>query len=552
MCYGYRLGEVKLPDIPPPKDGFNMTQPRVTDPNHRPIVQRSIGCHVKGAALPHVDPGHSSTTAAGVKKRLGAKLPKPVPIKLRRLRRFVRRWVRKHLRQLGPECDVSFEAWLSKTHYPEWRKNELRIKWLAMVDIWEHINVKVHCKDEVYEEYKHARLIYSREDEFKCYVGPIFKLIEEIVYENGHFIKHIPVAERGRYIKARLYRNGGIYIATDYTTFEASFVAEIMEAVEFELYSYMVEKLPNGKQWLLVVCTVLMGSNWCEHKHFKFVIPATRMSGEMNTSLGNGFTNLMVFLFLCEENGCAGVDGVVEGDDGLFVVAGKAPTSEQFAELGFNIKIETHLELTHASFCGLVFDIHDEIVVTDPVSTIVQFGWVSRQYARAGRRVIRMLMRCKSLSYAHQYPGCPIIQSLALYGLRMTRSYNVKDFVMKSRMCMWEREQLIAAINDERNLIDKVTEPGIATRLLVESKYGVKVEHQIKIEQYLNSKESISEIDCPYLDLYVKPVWQHYYHSYSLLVNDPGLRSCKGFSKAEKYNDSGLDHPIGIPAPCAA
>jgi len=520
VCHGYRHNEVHL-KIPELKKAFSMTTPRWVDPDYRPVVQRSLGCHVSGAALPHADPGDPLTMAAGVQKRIGAKLPTPSPIKLRRLRRFVRRWLRKNLVPLSHDCDVSVEAWLAKTHYPEWRKNELRKKWAEVISIWDHTKVKVHMKDETYVEYKHARGIYSREDEFKCAAGPIFKLIEEALYKDGHFIKHIPVAERGRYVKERLYRLGAKYFSTDYSTFEGSFIAKIMDAVEFELYSYMVQHLPSGADWLDLMRKVLMGKNVCEYKHFMVQIMATRMSGEMCTSLGNGFTNLMVFLFVCEENDCVDVDGVVEGDDGLFALSGEAPTSEQFAELGFVIKMEEHLELSHASFCGLIFDINDEIIVTDPMETIVQFGWVSRQYSRSGKNTLMKLLRCKSLSLAHQYPGCPIIQALAEYGLRQTRSYCVKDFVMKMRTSMWEREQLIAAIRDESKLRTKLRTPGMATRLLVESKFGIIIEHQLHIEKYLAGLNQLEPLDDEILQMYVKPVWSHYYDNYSKCVNGP-------------------------------
>jgi len=528
LCYGYRVNEVGLLLQTDLKHGFAITVNKgLCDPVKRPPVQRSLGCHVANAAMPHADPVDTPTLVAGVSKRIGARLPTPSIIKLRRLRRFVRRWLLKNLKPLSPDSDVSFETWLAKTHYPEWRKNELRVKWANMLDLNDHLKVKIHMKDEVYPEYKHARGIYAREDEFKCAVGPYFKLIEEALYQNPHFIKHIPVAERGRYVKERLYRLGAKYFATDYSTFEASFLAQIMEAVELELYKYMCQYLPTGPWFIALVIRVLMGKNICEHKLFWLQVLATRMSGEMNTSLGNGFTNLMIFLFLCEENCCTDVEGVVEGDDGLFTCHGPPPTSEQFAELGFVIKMEEHLELSHASFCGLVFDLDDEVVVTDPIETLVQFGWVTRQYSHCGQKTLMKLLRCKALSLAHQYPGCPIISALAMYGMKVSRSYCVRDFVKRAKMCMWDREQLIAAVRDERSLIDKVCVPKIGTRLLVESKYGVTVEHQILIEKYLGSLSSLVELNCPYIELYVKPVWNHYFRNYAV-VNGPVALSWRG------------------------
>jgi hypothetical protein len=49
-------------------------------------------------------------------------------------------------------------------------------------------------KDEHYEGWKYPRLINSRSDQFKVFIGPTIKAMEHLVYSHlPEFIKHVPV-----------------------------------------------------------------------------------------------------------------------------------------------------------------------------------------------------------------------------------------------------------------------------------------------------------------------------------------------------------------------
>lgn len=518
---GYRYGEVKLAEIGPVKEGtrFSMSG-YLPDPTRRPPVLVSLGCHVDGAALPRPDLFDRDTAIAGVRKRFAFAPPRADQARLERLQLFVRQWVRDHLRPLAPEADVSFETWIAGTDYPDWRKQQLRDCWTKLGSAARltvrHYACKSFIKDESYSEFKHARGINSRTDEFKCAVGPIFKAIEREVFKLPQFIKHVPVADRPKYIKDRLSRGGGRLFATDYTSFESLFVPELMTAVEFELYDYMTQALPDHEDFMWLCRNVIGGVQQCHFRGFTATVPGCRMSGEMCTSLGNGFSNLMFALFLARELGIPDLDGVVEGDDGLFV-AGRFPTSEDFATLGLVIKIEEHNTFSEASFCGLVFDSNELINVTDVIDTVVGFGWTYGCYARCSTKRNLMLLRCKALSLAHQYPGCPVIQELAKYGLRVTtgvRNY-IRSWVKKSGprgMSMWEREQLLAAMRDERKL--KFPTPGPATRLLVERLYGVSVEEQVSLESYFGKLSTLTAFRHHALLNHTRPAWRKYWDEY--------------------------------------
>lgn len=170
-AYGYRYGEVELPAIGPIKSDAKIGSvedavkhlKQKPDPAKRRPVAVSLNCHLKGAQCPKPCLDDPTTAQAGVAKRFISAPPepkKPEPSrKLRRkFRRFVRAWVRKHLKPLDPSSDISLETWLSRTRYPEWRKNELREAYSELThpnDPKEKIGqCKSFVKDESYVDYK--------------------------------------------------------------------------------------------------------------------------------------------------------------------------------------------------------------------------------------------------------------------------------------------------------------------------------------------------------------------------------------------------------------
>lgn len=523
--------------LKPIKDGTKIiSNPRPVNLSERPVVQASLGCIARGAAMPHPDPKDPETTIAGVRKRFAFKPPKPCPVRLRKLKRFAEKWCKKNLRPLSPDADLSFETWLEKTKYTKARKEELKRVWYDpnSRDDDKVEFCKSFMKDETYPEYKHARAINSRSDWWKCYMGPCIKAIEEELYKHPSFIKHVPVSDRPRYIRDMLYRVGSTYVATDYTAFESLFTADVMKALDFVLLRHMLQFVNDGASLIDRIEKVTAGLNHCEFHNFVVEIVATRMSGEMSTSLFNGFANLMLMLFVCDEIGTK-CEGVVEGDDGLFRLNGPIPTTETFADLGFVVKMEVHNDICSASFCGIIFDEDDLINVTDPREVLAGFGWTTRRYARSNHRTKALLLRCKALSYAHQYPGCPIIDKLSKYGLRVTRSYDVREFI-KQRWAtnQWEREQLLDVIT--KNVPQVAT--GMNTRFLVEKKYNIPVETQIQIETYLDSLSDLQFLDIPQFDLMVHGSWLHYWENYVVIGSLAGDEQLNGWvSRADHVRE---------------
>lgn len=525
MTYGYRYGEVPTPKIEAIKP-IKIVE-HLDDETIRRPVAISLGPHAEGVALPHCDPDNRDTIIAGALKRF-ANLPPDADLTLlEEYGDFVWDFCEKNFVPIAPDADASVETWLAAAPYSEARKEELRRKWSAVSEFWgdeRYKKVKSFMKDEGYasNEYKHARGINSRTDEAKCKIAALFKLIEKVVFQHESFIKKIPVSERARYIMDRVWREGAEYITTDYTSFEALFTRLLMVYGEFQLYRYMTQYMPDALDMEKFMLEVLAGTNHCVYKLFEIWIEATRMSGEMCTSLGNGFTNLVMIKFVAFKLKAESYE-CVEGDDGVSRWEGGTPTKEMFARLGMRIKLEKHSDLSEASFCGLVFDTVDMKNVTDPKKVLASFGWTEVRYARSKNSKLLQLLRCKSLSLAYQYPGSPIISALARYGLRMTSKVIVGRRVLN---CMnnYQREffgdMLDADLSRNKLTATKKIpdEPvGLRTRILVEKLYGISIPQQLYMERLLDSKQDLAPIDVSVLEF--PKIWYEYYESYSLPVD---------------------------------
>lgn len=457
--------------------------------------------------------------AAGILKRFARKPPPAMRNELRKFKSFVKMVVEELFVPLSPEHDLSFETWLELTQYPLWRKKELREVHEDLCQRYPRKGdgmIKSFMKDETYPSYKHARGINARVDAAKCLMGRFFKAIEDVVYKHMSFIKHVPVSDRAGYIYDMLYAEGATYLATDFETFEALFVEELMRSCEFVLYDHMTKFLPEHEMFLDML-EMMAGDNCCRYREFFVWLHATRMSGEMCTSLGNGFTNLMAFWYIAwKKTGQLYVPIVVEGDDGLsrWTYRAPPPTPDDYAELGMVIKLERHSSISTASFCGIVFDEKDLLNVTNPLEVLASFGWTTQRYARAKKTKLLSLLRCKALSAAHQYPGCPVVSALAQYGLRVTKGVDVRSIVESRAFNSWDRDQLRAAVRDERKI--RCVDPPMRTRLLVEQLYGVSVADQLAVEDYLVHKDQISPI-C--VNLSFSSDWVQYFDRYSMVVD---------------------------------
>lgn len=486
--YPYRAGEVQLPAPGPVTEGVTVSAVKLDNSEQRLPAAVSLPVYCSTAVPPRVDTRDAITAMAGAQKRF---LHEPPPANhqlLAELKRFVTGWLVDHVPPLPSETDVSFENWIEHTNYSRARKEELSNIYHNTHDLWEnekYYRNKSFIKDEFYTDYKHARCINSRTDEFKVLTGPYFHQIETEVFKNPAFVKFVPVMERATYIRDRL--GVGVYIATDYSSFEALFTPELMDAVELSLYVHMLASVVRGGEISKIICDALSGENRSDFKCFSAWVLAKRMSGDMCTSLGNGFMNFIIMEFWSHLRNVDCV-GVFEGDDGLvkFDRWEDVPTDEFFLELGLEIKIERHMAIHTAAFCSLLFDPVSCLTVTDVRYVLASFGWVSDRFSRAKPVILLSLLRCKAISMLVLLHSCPVIGVLARRLITLTEGVDETIGFNHSSLTWWDRQRYAVQQLDWRCLMSEFTTTA-ELRAMVEELQGISVSHQLVLEEFCAS-----------------------------------------------------------------
>lgn len=473
---GMRWQEVKPPVVDSTfmeNGGACLVVNNVRDRRQR-VYRELAWCSVEGYAPYCWDANDPETFRAAFVSRLFVDMPHYDDSLIKEFRRFC---VEHFPKMFHKVFVMSFEEWLETTSYNEARKQQLRDAYAKLrggVPTKKHMKVKIHVKKESYpaemtdEEFKPPRGISSRSDVFKAWAGPFIKSVEREVFQSRWFIKHIPIPDRPKFLW-RLNKKGAYKYESDYSKFEASFSRSILSACEMELYAYVLSEYP---EFLRIYKKALCSENGMyTDKGHKGTCSARRQSGEMSTSLGNGITNLMLFLFICHKHDIEG-DCAVEGDDGLYSVS--APLkSEWFEQLGFKIKLVQVQDIFHANFCGMTFSEAGELI-RNPRYVLQTFGWIEG-YLQASDKVLKELLRAKALSLCYETPQCPIIGALGRYALEVTKGSAVR----------WVNDGYHKVPKDSFPI--KSFNPDPSTRVLVQEFFDISVETQLKVEELIMS-----------------------------------------------------------------
>lgn len=486
--FGYLLTQETLKTVPKPDKSLKIKLDGVGFvPIHRHPVAVPLPYFHPLTVLPRPERFDKLGTVASLAKRVGcdatAKSTQAREKVLADFGIFVDKWLVGNLVPLSPDVDTSVETFLEGTNYSRKEKVALLEKWDKMVnpecralDDPKWRNVREFIKEEPYMETKTPRGIFPRADEFKLLVGPITKLIEKAVFALDCFIKKVPVRDRPKMVVDLLCSYVKVY-QTDFTSFESGFTAEFMEQCEMKLFRYMTQKLPGGADYYERVAQQMAKQN-LQNRSAGIIasLVAKRMSGDQWTSLCNGFSNLMLVLFITDGTAV----GVFEGDDGLFG-SKVIPKVELLAELGFVVKLVEVDDVGKASFCGIICDRNSHVVVTDPLKVVASFGWVSAAYSGFNRKKKMMLLRSRGISLAYQYPGAPVISAVARLILKLTSGINISRAVI-DQMDSYKKDVFLEAVkSDYRRLAAVPVEA--QTRDLVHELFGIDPESQIIAEQ---------------------------------------------------------------------
>jgi len=317
---------------------------------------------------------------------------------------------------------LSFDEWVQDSHYTmaAVRKLRLALDKLAGLPPCRPGAKDSFTKTERYAGYKYHRCINACTMEEKAFLGPLMKSVEHAVYRffARYLLKGVPTHLRARALNQRFH--AGKLLGLDFSAFESGVLREYALGIEYYLVKHLAGCLaPNEVAYFKRSCAAVRHldyGSWTADVHHG------RCSGDLNTSFGNALINLLMVRYTCRKYGYD-PDGVVEGDDGLFVLDGPAPVADDFAQLGFCAKIELFDSVSEAGFCKIKFG-DDLVQITDPIERLVKFGWTTS--SSRSPRVRWSLLFTKALSLKAEFPDCPILGPFADWVIQCCRSSGVK------------------------------------------------------------------------------------------------------------------------------
>lgn len=247
-------------------------------------------------------------------------------------------------RLIGPiETPLDFDTWVSK--YPTVRQEQIRQSLLLS----DNDRVEYFQKIEQLDEIKDPRAIQARADNFKARAGPWIAALEHRVRERlPILVKGLDEPSKARKLQELRYRANKV-VELDFSRFDRSLSIDLLMATEHAIYK---EILPPKISELM---SHQLRSTVSSRNGATYYVDGTRMSGDMNTSIGNCLIVASLMLAI----GMPLDSFVAEGDDMLAVLTEKETHGLRIALLeqaGLSPKLAIY-PLDCGSFCSR-YDIH--------------------------------------------------------------------------------------------------------------------------------------------------------------------------------------------------
>jgi len=290
------------------------------------------------------------------------------------------------------------------------------------------------------------------------------------------------------------------FLETDYSSFEGSFDPTYVDVVECALWRHIFKNNPRVLDTVMkCYYSVNIDNGAITYKprtdklmsnYYTARVVGARMSGEMWTSLANGFSNLMNMLFIAHINGIK-LDGFVEGDDGIFGMDSMNVAPNDFQDLGFDIKMKIHTNLEDTDFCGNIFSLTTDHALLPP-EQIVRLAWThSPTYFYAKKPKLIALLRMKVMSTYVLGKHTPILGPLC------SKIISLIGFgpMLHEVSTRWWDQQL------EKYLEQEKFEPVIICpddRILYQHRFGINITTQLALEKIIETCTSLENLYLPY------------------------------------------------------
>lgn len=395
----------------------------------------------------------------------------------------------------------------------------------------QYMEIGVFTKWETYVAYKSGRNIMPFDLCNRMMMALMFHLMEKRVYSSiPCFVKGMTPRERAQAMMKMPQL--GVYVATDFTSFESHHTIETTRIIIDNVVGHVMKNYPA---WDLFRKELIDSMDTGKHVGSGFV--AFTMS---KLSSGHGLTAFFTALLNAIITGSIMRKcrpsliiaeilerAKIEGDDQILTV-----TYEELeamcaiiATMPITLKLEHYASMEEAGFCSTWFGA-DGNLITDPLKCIQNCGYTNPQYAHSPDKTLKMLQSLKARSYLNMYPGCPILSSFCRFIIRMCGDYSDAEYeklLSKMKMSVWERERLMLVLNVPTELL---TEPTMSQRLQMQTVFDYSIASQLIIEEYFDTRCEFGFFNHPLLMDHMHTHSLDYYDSYCVRgTYDSALKS---------------------------
>lgn len=405
----------------------------------------------------------------------------------------------------NPHPIYSLDDWLDHSSYSSARKAQIR----AQSDIpLDYYRVDTFIKKEAYPEIKAPRLINSRSDAFKKLVGPFTHAIEKDIFSSRFTVKGKNSLEQISMIHERMHGKLS-FLCTDYSKWESSITPEVIDKIERILWDqYPSPYTWDFHSWFVNHCKT---NNLVARGKMTSKVHGVRMSGDMHTSLGNTFINIMLTDYIMTRLGLTW-DGFFEGDDGL-IGLDVVISEEQLdairtiaLELGFTLTMECTSTLREATFLSRHI-IDDHTAFREPIKAIVHSQWSFSLH----RFPENELLRSRGYGLIMENPHCPILYKLGVEMLKRAGTGKV--------ICdQWFKQYYaIPDVVDSNMSFNNF--PTYHDRIQFAQLFNIPIDLQLRIEQSMELGDWVQVNE--YLTRLVKLTHPDWVYNYSFVRDYP-------------------------------
>lgn len=422
-------------------------------------------------------------------------VPQPDPVFVRRARSVAHRiadWLGRYRIPMDGEWIERYTG-RKRTLY-EMAKLDLQFQPFGKYDRYTKSFIKA---EKIQDVSKDPRMIQARMPRYNYVLGNYLKPLEHKLYRlkgsrclkkilppSRVIAKGLDSRMRAKLIREKLeqYPNGRCY-GVDASRFDAH-VSKQLLTVEHSVYL----RAWRGDPFLQKILSYQIVNHGWTGNGIRYKCPGGRMSGDMNTALGNCILMVIIIAVSMKNLGINPKmwDMLCDGDDALIFVGDPRIRPDQIAaemsRAGMTIKVESvSSRVEDIEFCQskYVFTEDGEKMVRDPVK-VLSMALCSNKWFREPKYIDGHLTRLGKC-YLAIAMGVPVMQEFALAMLRNGKGKVLRQFVMSG-----VGYKAASEFRSHGGRIQQVVITGNARLSFAES-FDISVEEQFALESMLRS-----------------------------------------------------------------